>query len=851
MNLWEPKSDGYFSKKFKEKLKKNNILDDDIEIIISDAKNILSRSLNPKENQNKERLKSANIVLGYIQSGKTTSMEAVSCMARDNGYKLIILLSGHVSNLSQQTRNRVYSSLDMYGWDRIPVESGKQIDLNGTLNKLKSVIKAHTNPLMNDMEKPSLLIVAMKQWQRIEKIISIFENAKTHNVDLSKIPTLLIDDEADHYSLDTFGKKKKNIKDRNASKWHTVSGNESLEDISLKHHVSEDTLKYLNGLQNQKEISLSPGMELMVERTESTTHRKIKRLRQLLNQHTFLGYTATPIANFLISTVNNLSPKSGAVLKPGRMYTGAKYFFGNKSNQAKHVKLIKEENINEENIKPKSLEEALRIFILGVSMGIQRNDHIEKKKRSMLVHPSTRRELHQGWKTWVQGILTRYEKAYQSKALNLIDSKNRIDMSFNDVEKEFLESYQELKKTEKNLPEYNEEFIKSIAKASEVIKNNIILFNADKGGIPDIDWENDPTYARILVGGIGLERGYTIKGLTVSYIVRESGTDDVVYQRARFFGYHMDYIGLVRMYLPETLIINFEKQFEQEIIVREKMEEVLKKNGNLRKDLKRSFPFASIKYGPVRKSILEHNLKKFPKGGIVADNQAHHLDIDELNQNRAIYKEIFNLKGKVNCSTITEHVYSKSLKNIDVIENLNLNEFVEKYIKHINCFEHFADDYDILSDLVAWRRSLKEEGVEDKEDLELAIMFMTKDDDYGYYRSVDETEFEEENSKIRIQSGANINRPGHDYIHYEFLSKPDTKWQPTKNGDSPFGTPGREGKNERYPKKIATLQVYKFDIWSKQKKQPIRFNNLDLVDVPYFRLYIPTALGAGYVGSEN
>ena len=151
MNLWKPKSNGYFSNKYREKLKNKNILDEDIENIILDAENILSRSLNPKENQNKERLKSANIILGYIQSGKTTSMEAVSCLARDNGYKLIILLSGHVSNLSQQTRNRVYSSLDMYGWDRIPVESGKQVDLNGTLNKLKSVIKAHTNPLMNDM----------------------------------------------------------------------------------------------------------------------------------------------------------------------------------------------------------------------------------------------------------------------------------------------------------------------------------------------------------------------------------------------------------------------------------------------------------------------------------------------------------------------------------------------------------------------------------------------------------------------------------------------------------------------------------------------------------------------------
>ena len=84
-------------------------------------------------------------------------------------------------------------------------------------------------------------------------------------------------------------------------------------------------------------------------------------------------------------------------------------------------------------------------------------------------------------------------------------------------------------------------------------------------------------YARILIGGIGLERGYTIEGLTVSYIVRESGTDDTVYQRARFFGYHMNYIGLVRMYLPYKLIDNFKHQQEQEIIVRKKIQEVINK----------------------------------------------------------------------------------------------------------------------------------------------------------------------------------------------------------------------------------------------------------------------------------
>ena len=42
-------------------------------------------------------------------------MEAVSCMARDNGFKLIILLSGHVTNLAEQTQDRVYEG-SKYVW---------------------------------------------------------------------------------------------------------------------------------------------------------------------------------------------------------------------------------------------------------------------------------------------------------------------------------------------------------------------------------------------------------------------------------------------------------------------------------------------------------------------------------------------------------------------------------------------------------------------------------------------------------------------------------------------------------------------------------------------------------------
>ena len=92
MITWKPKDNGHFASLYKDKLKKKGFLDLDIKKIFENSKDVLSKSIDPNTKENYGRLSSKNIVLGYIQSGKTTSMEAVSCMARDNGFKLIILL---------------------------------------------------------------------------------------------------------------------------------------------------------------------------------------------------------------------------------------------------------------------------------------------------------------------------------------------------------------------------------------------------------------------------------------------------------------------------------------------------------------------------------------------------------------------------------------------------------------------------------------------------------------------------------------------------------------------------------------------------------------------------------------
>ena len=52
-----------------------------------------------------------HLVVGYVQSGKTMSFTALSALAKDNGYRLIVYLAGTKKNLVEQTTDRLIKDL--------------------------------------------------------------------------------------------------------------------------------------------------------------------------------------------------------------------------------------------------------------------------------------------------------------------------------------------------------------------------------------------------------------------------------------------------------------------------------------------------------------------------------------------------------------------------------------------------------------------------------------------------------------------------------------------------------------------------------------------------------------------
>ena len=68
--------------------------------------NLMNCLGNPKENLQKQR-KRYGLVLGDVQSGKTSTYSGLICKAADAGIKVVILMAGLTENLRQQTQERI------------------------------------------------------------------------------------------------------------------------------------------------------------------------------------------------------------------------------------------------------------------------------------------------------------------------------------------------------------------------------------------------------------------------------------------------------------------------------------------------------------------------------------------------------------------------------------------------------------------------------------------------------------------------------------------------------------------------------------------------------------------------
>ena len=329
---------------------------------------------------------------------------------------------------------------------------------------------------------------------------------------------------------------------------------------------------------------------------ESTTHQRLAILRQKLPNHTFLQYTATPQAPLLINLIDVLSPRFTELLTPGQDYTGGRSFFVDSPHLIRDIPSGdvpvsgRSRAVPPRTDPPASLHKAMRLFFLGVAAGYVLNES-DGKNRSMMVHPSEKQALHQQYLGWVRQARNEWRRII---ALDQSDPDRRELLS------SFEEDYADLSETVQNLPSFNQLADRLLYAMG---RTEVQLVNSTREGKRPIDWGS--TYPFILVGGTAMDRGFTVEGLTVTYMPRGIGVGnaDTIQQRARFFGYKRAYLGYCRVFLETIVHQAFRQYVRHEDDVHRQLQTLLHEGKRLT-DWKRAF-FLDSALRPTRSNVLD------------------------------------------------------------------------------------------------------------------------------------------------------------------------------------------------------------------------------------------------------
>ena len=491
--------------------------------LVSEAAEVLSQCISPAQPGNS----TTGLVLGYVQSGKTLSFTTVAALARDNGYPMVIVITGISNPLLDQSTSRLEQDLRLQGNRKWRLFRNPKIEDKGSI---ENVLADWRDERLSDHRRKSVLVTVLKNTSNLRNLNSVLEA-----INLKSLPVLVIDDEADQAGLNT----------------------------------------------------------AVAKGRQSTTYQRLVTLRQNLPHHGYLQYTATPQAPLLINIIDALSPRFVELLTPGDEYVGGQVFF---EDRPELVRAIPSTDVPARNNPldhvPDSLLSALRLFFLGVAAGFVLSDDQEPgRNRSMLVHPSRETTGHGQFYHWITRI-----KLQWLDVLSLSeDDAERT--AFLDL---FRPEYQDLAATVADLPAFD---VLAAELEYAVRHTEILEVNAAGKETPQPEWRN--AYPWILVGGQAMDRGFTVEGLTVTYMPRNLGVGnaDTIEQRARFFGYKRRYLGYCRVFLESGVRDAFHFYVEHERDIRDRLQ-AHRDTGRPLNEWRRAF-FLDSGLSPTRRQVLD------------------------------------------------------------------------------------------------------------------------------------------------------------------------------------------------------------------------------------------------------
>ncbi|PTU67142.1 hypothetical protein DB032_20530 [Chromobacterium sp. Panama] len=316
----------------------------------------------------------------------------------------------------------------------------------------------------------------------------------------------------------------------------------------------------------------------------SANYREVTNLKAVLPHHTYIQYTATPQAPLLISLLDALSPDFAETLTPGAAYVGGSVLFARHSHYAREIPAVEATAVAATYpMTPPTLLVALRVFLLGACAHALSGAN---SNRSMMVHPSQQTAPHTQYLSWIKAPLLAWKEQLCNDELREL------------LQEDFKTAHQDLQRTVGSaLPSLKDLFEMMDEVLATVMVREV---NSTGKGADPIRWGDNEYW--ILVGGQKLDRGYTVKGLTVTYMPRPLGVGnaDNLQQRARFYGYKRGYLGFCRVYVRDDVKRAFEAYVEHENFIRTELDST---RGQPLKDWHRKFMLANG-LQPTRRNIM-------------------------------------------------------------------------------------------------------------------------------------------------------------------------------------------------------------------------------------------------------
>lgn len=482
-----------------------------VNVLDQTANEILDYAGDPKQDGTWRR---RGMVIGHVQSGKTSSYSAVICKAADAGYKVIILLAGITNSLRKQTQERINEAfIGKHASEVRNVQQqiiGAALHANGTAKHpdfgttnardfiLSSAVAQAGHQMQNKTEP--IIFVCKKNVSTLRNLNQYFEN-EFSNTTVS-LPLLLIDDEADNASINT-------------------SANKS---------------------------------------TITAINKSIRTLLYKFDKSSYIGYTATPFANIFIDP-NSSDDMVNDDLFPAHFiksldapsnYVGPDRVFGSDADLAEKMLInvfdheeilpLKHKSDHSISVLPGSLKYAVCIFILSKAIRICRGDG--NKHCTMMVNVSRFNLVQQQLEGLIYEFLTKLRNdILLNSGTNSQNSSEIMAMMKSAFEKEFDKKI--------NCGSNWNDVNKVLRKAVEPIK----VLQVNQTG-KQLDYENYSYdgFTVIAIGGLALSRGLTLEGLTVSYVLRNAAASDTLMQMGRWFGYRMNYEDICRLFITSSSI---------------------------------------------------------------------------------------------------------------------------------------------------------------------------------------------------------------------------------------------------------------------------------------------------------